>query len=103
MNVFFIDSFTMPLQAKQAFFERANINRNIIKALPGFIEDNFYEQQSNDAYKCVTVAVWQDEVAYANASKTVVEEYKKQGFDMPAFTKQLGIQVTRGIYTKVTG
>jgi len=91
----------MPIQSKQAFFERANINRNIIKTLPGFIEDNFYEQQTGGEYKCVTVAVWQNDEAYINAKKTVAEEYKKQGFDMPAFTKQLGIQVERGVYNRV--
>src|SRR5882762_4314939 len=38
----FIDKFFVPKDAKQEFDERMNINRNFIKKLPGFIEDNAY-------------------------------------------------------------
>ncbi|HWB28467.1 MAG TPA: hypothetical protein VG738_23505 [Chitinophagaceae bacterium] len=101
MQVFFIDRFIMPVASKEAFLQRANINRSLIKTLPGFVEDNFYEQYSDGQYRCVTVAVWQDEQAIANARSVVTEEYKRQGFDMPAMMKQLNIQMERGVYNRL--
>lgn len=101
MAVFFIDRFIMPAASRAAFMERATINRNIIKILPGFIEDNFYETQTGDEYRVVTVAVWKNEEAVANAKSVVLETYRQQGFDMPAMLKRLNIQVERGVYSRM--
>jgi heme-degrading monooxygenase HmoA len=102
MKFFFIDKFIVPEKAKAEFTERMNINRNFIKKLPGFIEDAAYERTDNQGNMiCITIATWENENALAKAKEAVQAEYKKQGFDMPAMLRRLGIKLDRGLYQKV--
>jgi heme-degrading monooxygenase HmoA len=98
----FIDRFIVPEKSKPEFYERMAINRNLIKTLPGFIEDTVYERIDEQGNLiCVTVAVWASEEAIKKAREVVQAEYKKQGFNLPAMLERLNITlVDRGIYTK---
>jgi heme-degrading monooxygenase HmoA len=101
MEVVLIDRFVVPAAAKSEFLERANINRNFIKSLPGFVGDNVYEEDGETESRVVTVAVWASEEAFQNARASVTEYYRQQGFDMPALIKRLNIQMERGIYKRL--
>jgi predicted ester cyclase len=102
-KISFIDKFLIPAVAKAEFYERMHINRNLIKKIPGFIEDAAYEYTDNNGNLiCVTVAQWENKEALNKAREIVQAEYKKQGFDMPAMLKRLNIVVDRGIYTSVS-
>lgn len=101
-QVQFIDKFIVPQNGKQEFLERVKINRNLIKTLPGFIEDAAYEstdQQGNLIY--ITVAVWENDEAIKNAKEIVQAEYKKQGFNMQEMFARLHITMDRGLYKKL--
>lgn len=101
--VYFIDKFLVPAQAKPEFLQRANINRNYIKTLPGFIEDAAYEcndEQGNMVY--ITIAVWKNEESLSKAKEAVQAEYKKQGFNPAAMLERLHITMDRGIYREDT-
>ena len=101
-QVNFIDKFFIPAAAKNEFHERMRVNRNFIKTLPGFIEDAAYEHTDNDGNViCVTVARWESNDAMAKAKDAVQAFYKKEGFDMTAFTQRLGITIDRGMYTRL--
>lgn len=99
MKQILIDSITVPKTALAEFIHRMNINRALIKTLPGFIEDIVYKSYKDaDTLQYVTVAVWASEEAIQNAKNTVQAEYKREGFDMPAMLARLGIKIDRGIY-----
>jgi predicted ester cyclase len=101
-QVNFIDKFFVPATAIKEFKERVRINRDLIKKLPGFIEDAAYEYADKDGNLIfITVALWQNSEALNKAKEVVQAEYKKDGFDMPAMIKRLGITVDRGIYTQI--
>lgn len=101
-QVNFIDKFFVPAAAIKEFKERVHINRELIKKLPGFIEDAAYEYADKDGNLIfITVALWQNSEALNKAKEVVQAEYKKDGFDMPAMVKRLGITVDRGIYTQI--
>jgi steroid delta-isomerase-like uncharacterized protein len=101
-QVNFIDKFFVPAAAIKEFKERVRINRALIKKLPGFIEDAAYEYADKDGNLIfVTVALWQNSEALNKAKEAVQAEYKKDGFDMPAMIKRLGITVDRGVYTQI--
>ncbi|MBM9499038.1 antibiotic biosynthesis monooxygenase [Leptospira sp. 201903071] len=100
MQKILIDRFIVPKSGREEFFQRVKINRDFIKVLPGFIQDSAYSREEDDLLFFVTVAVWKDEVALENAKKEVFEEYKRQGFDIPAMLKRLGISIERGIFEK---
>jgi heme-degrading monooxygenase HmoA len=97
-----IDKFFIPKNARQEFYERANVNRNFIKKLPGFIEDQVYERiDEQENLIVVTVAVWKNADAIKKAKEAVQAEYKKEGFDMQGMLKRLNIVIDRGVYEKI--
>ena len=99
----FIDKFFVPAAAIGEFHERMHINRNFIKTLPGFITDAAYERKDEDGNLiCITVARWSSLEATGKAKEAVQEEYKKEGFDMPAMMQRLNITIDRGLYTLVS-
>lgn len=101
-QVNFIDKFFVPAAAIDEFRERTQLNRDLIKKLPGFIEDAAYEYKDNDGnLVCVTVALWQNKEALNNAKEAIQAEYKKQGFDAQAMLKRLNIIADRGIYDQL--
>ena len=98
----FIDRFFVPQNSKQEFVERMNINRNFIKGLAGFIEDNVYERTDEQGnFIVVTVAVWQNEESIKKAKEAVQAEYKRTDFNMPEMLKRLDITIDRGVYARV--
>ena len=101
-KVSFIDKFFVPAAAINEFYERMSINRNFIKGLPGFIEDEVYEYtDDNGNLICITIANWENREALNKAKETVQAEYKKQRFDPAEMFKRLNIVADRGVYTEL--
>lgn len=101
-RVLFIDKFLMPVSSKQEFHDRMNMNRNFIKNLPGFIEDDAYEYEDDKGnLVVVTVAQWKSMEAIEKAKEAVQVEYKRVGFDRNELYKRLQITVDRGVYNVV--
>src|SRR5579859_5104861 len=97
----FIDRFIVPKNARREFIERMSFNRNFIKDLQGFIEDNVYERTDEHGdIICVTVAIWKNEDAIRRAKEAVQAEYQKQGFNLQEMLKRLNIVIDRGVYKK---
>lgn len=100
--VYFIDKFSVPRQSKPEFYERMTHSRNVIRQLPGFIEDSVYEYlDSNGTLVCITIAQWASRDDLAKAKELVQAEYKKEGFDPAEMMTRLGIKADRGIYVGV--
>lgn len=102
MQKILIDRFIVPKSSREEFFERVKINRGFIKTLPGFIQDSAYSREEGENLVFVTVAIWKDQEAIDNAKKDVFAEYEKQGFDMPAMLRRLGIFIERGVFEEET-
>lgn len=103
-EVNFIDKFFVPAAAIDEFHQRMQTNRIFIRTLPGFITDAAYERKDEQGNLiCITVARWSGMEAVGKAKEAVQEEYKKEGFDMPAMMKRLDITIDRGIYTTADG
>lgn len=98
----FIDRFVVPGKSSAEFFERMNINRQMLRGFPGFVEDQAYIRHDDQGnLVCMTVAVWETDEAIANAREKVQEEYKKEGFNLVAMLDRLGITMSeRGIYVR---
>ena len=103
MEQILIGQLIVPKDAVKEFYERLNINRNFIKNLPGFIEDNVYERTDEQGNIIViSVATWENGAAIKNAKGAVQAEYKREGFDMQAMLKRLNITIASdALYIKV--
>lgn len=98
-NVILIDKFIVPAAATNEFFDRVKINRDLIKALPGFIRDAAYNHTDNNGDVIfVTVAVWANQAVFEQARETVQAAYKREGFDMSGMLKRLNITIDRSVY-----
>ena len=101
-RVYRIDKFKVPAAAREEFLARVRTSNEILRAIPGFVEDFFFEQlgASGDT-KIVSIAVWKNEQAFLSAKSRVEEHYKKIGFNPAEIIKRLGIEADMEAYTKL--
>lgn len=101
-RVIFIDTFTIPENAREAFIIRMNKNRDLLKTMPGFIEDHAYEKTSGESrFNYVTIATWENEEAITNAKKAINAYYRNENFNLQEFIKQNGITLERALYSEM--
>jgi len=99
MQQIFIDKFIVPEKSKQEFLERVRINRNFIKHLNGFVNDNAYERiDENGNLIYLTIAVWKNETVLKSAKEAVQAYDKKEGFNISEMFARLNITMERNIY-----
>ena len=85
-----------------AFKEKLDYNRAFIKKIEGFIEDNvIVKKNDSTTIYLTTIAVWQNQESLDNAKKMVQDEYKRIGFNPKEFNKNLNIEMTHGIYSRI--
>lgn len=95
-RVYFVDRFTMPQSSVQEFTEKMEVNRRLIRKLPGFIQDQILVREDNDGRTVIlTIAAWDNQASLDNAKKIVQDEYKKSGFHPQEFYRKLHIQMER--------
>lgn len=95
-KVIFIDRFVVPASALTEFKQRVKINRELIRTIPGFIEDAAFESKdSNGNTIYVTVAQWTSQESLQKAKEAVQSACKKEGFDIAAMLRRLNITLDR--------
>ncbi|NML19556.1 SnoaL-like domain-containing protein [Pseudoflavitalea sp. G-6-1-2] len=95
-KIIFIDRFTVPAASVNEFKQRVAANRHLIETMPGFIEDAAYEQKDEKGnLQFVTIAQWASQADLQHAKEAVQENYRKEGFDMPAMLRRLNITMER--------
>lgn len=78
---FRIDSFTVPIAARQEFENAMTRNLAFIETLPGFQWHQIFEKVSGPSvYNLVTIAVWESPEAMERAIGEVRAYYDKIGF-----------------------
>ena len=102
MEMVLIDMFGVPQESREAFLARARQAQGFIKTLPGFVEGFLYERRdgADGQHQIVTVAVWKDAQALERARQVVALRDKEQGVDRQAVLRQLGVELTRGMYER---
>ena len=98
-KIVFIDRFVVPATALSEFKQRVKKNRELIKTIPGFIEDAAFESKdANGNTLFITVAEWTSQEALQKAKEAVQASYKKEGFDIAAMLRRLNITLDRHEY-----
>jgi len=101
-HVYRIDKFKVPAAAREEFLSRVRTSNEVLHAIPGFVEDRFFEQLgATGNSKIVTIAVWENEQAFSEAKLLVQEHYKKIGFNPGDIIKRLGIEADMDAYTNL--
>ena len=96
-----VDQFVIPIESKEEFSQRGSITRSFILTLPELLNFSAYSREKEGKIHNLTIAVWKDENAMANAGKAIFDAYRKRGFDRDRFFKELGISLERAVYDDV--
>ncbi len=97
-----IDRFVVPAAAVEEFSEQVVTIRKFLETLPGLRASTAYGRTESDgAFVCLTVAVWESEDALLRAKDAVQAEYARRGFDPQEMIRRLGIAAERGVYTEI--
>ena len=101
-HVFRIDRFKVPAASREEFLSRVRTSNEVLRSLPGFVEDCFFEQRdAAGESKIITIAIWENQQAFASARASVQEHYKKIGFDPGEIIKRLGVEAEMDAYTSL--
>jgi len=97
--VFRIDRFNVPEAAEDVFMRRVQRIQSLIDPLPG-CRQNLVLIQSRDEkrLRVMTVVEWENAAAMDEARAYVQRQYAQEGFDPPAFMRQLGVEAELGLY-----
>ncbi len=102
-KVYFVDEFVIPKKSYKTFKEKLDYNRNFIKNIEGFINDEVLLQNNElgSIVNLTTIAVWESQEKLDNAKKLVQDKYDKIGFDPEEFNKEYNIEMERGIFYSI--
>jgi heme-degrading monooxygenase HmoA len=99
-HIFRVDRFKIPVAAREEFLARVRATHEILRPIPGFVEDFLLEQRlASGDLRIVTIAVWQNAQAFNSAKAIVQERYKKIGFNPAEIIERLGIEADLADYT----
>jgi heme-degrading monooxygenase HmoA len=80
--------------------EIAHSTHQLLRTLPGFVEDFFLEQTDGGATSnFLTIAVWENRQAFDSARTIVHERYREIGFHPAELHRRLGIEADLAVYT----
>lgn len=97
-----IDKFIVPDESKAEFLEQVHITHELLRTLPGFVEDFIVEKLNGPAvFNIVTTVVWKDHSAIANAKDRVHASQKERNFDPHELWSRLNIQADLGNYKRI--
>jgi heme-degrading monooxygenase HmoA len=103
-RVYRVDKFDVPENAREEFLGKVQETHNLLRTLPGFLQDYLLENSTGEGIvKIVTIVEWQDASAIENAVQTVKAFRAQTQFDPQALLARLGIKADLGSYTPVNG
>lgn len=99
-----MDSFIVPEAARDEFLERVRQTHDLLKTLPGFVQDVVLERIArSDQFNFVTMVEWDSEASMENAKAAVAEMHAQMQFDPRQMLERLEITVDRASYLRADG
>jgi len=101
-TVYRVDTFEVPLQAREALLERLTVIRGLLQGIEGCRQNLVLEQPAGaDTAKFVTFVEWRDDAAFLAAKAKVAGEYRKTDFDPQGFLRGIGAKAVMGTFAAV--
>ena len=97
-----VDKFRIPSAARSEFLKNVRQTHQLLRTLPGFVED-FLLEQPDDAgnFQVITVAIWESGAAMRAARETVAAHYQAWGFSPQELFARLNIEADLATYTEL--
>ena len=100
--VYRVDKFAVPEAAREEFVGRVRMTHELLRTLPGFVQDFVLEQSAGPGeFNFVTVVEWRDAGAVEHAKPVVEAMHRERGFSPQETIARLGIRADVAEYRRV--
>jgi heme-degrading monooxygenase HmoA len=100
--IYRVDKFAVPDHARAELIERIRRTHELLRTLPGFVQDAVLEQTGGPGeFNFVTIAVWDSEESFEHARATLMARYEATGFSPQEFIARAGIQADLATYRQI--
>jgi heme-degrading monooxygenase HmoA len=98
-RIFRLDRFLVPVAGRDEFLEQVRRTHQVLRSLPGFVEDVVLERPAGASrFSIVTLVIWESQEAVEDARVAVSVEHRKAGFDRHKMLARLGVEADVGNY-----
>lgn len=98
-HIYRVDKFVVPSQARDEFLEKVRKTHQLLRTLPGFVQDLLLEQSSGPGeFNFVTIVEWDSSTSIENAKAAVMAMHKETNFAPQEMFARLGISADRANY-----
>lgn len=97
--VYRVDRFIVPNTAREEFISRVKMTHNLLKTLPGFVQDLILEQDpGDDEFVLITLVEWENSSWIANAKSVVSSMQQQAGYNPQELIARLKIKAELGYF-----
>ena len=101
-RVYRVDKFVVPPQARDEFIGKVRSIHELLRTMPGFLQDFVLEQSGGPGeFNFVTLVEWQGPEFVEPAKAVVMAEHRKTGFNPQELFARLGIRADIANYQRV--
>ncbi|HEX5829706.1 MAG TPA: antibiotic biosynthesis monooxygenase [Gemmatimonadaceae bacterium] len=98
-RVYRVDRFVVPPAAREEFLENVRRTHDLLRTLPGFVQDFVLEQSAGPGeFNLVTFVEWESAESIESAKSAVMAMQRERGFDPRELMARLGIRADIGNY-----
>lgn len=97
--VYRVDKFTVPEDARSAFWTNVRRIHRVLRRQPGFLDDSLLELHSGTSrFNAVTIVKWSSEEDLVPAKEAVLASHRAADFDPSEFFEKAGIEADVATY-----
>jgi heme-degrading monooxygenase HmoA len=101
-RIYRVDKFFVPDHAREEFINNVRKTHELLRTLPGFLQDFVLEQSSGPGeFNFVTIIEWDSVESIENAKAAVMAMHKEMKFNPQEMFARLGIKADLGNYRQI--
>jgi heme-degrading monooxygenase HmoA len=102
-RIYRVDKFHVPEVARAEFIEKVMATQQVLRTVPGFVEDTMLEQTSGPGrFNFITIVVWENAAVMEGARQAVVAKHQAMGFNPAELFERLGIEADLANYQAIS-
>ena len=101
-RIYRVDKFVVPDLAREEFISKVQATHELLRTLPGFLQDFVLEQSAGPGeFNVVTIVEWDSIESIEPARAVVMARHKEMNFNPQEMFARLGIKADLGNYRQI--
>lgn len=101
-RIYRVDKFVVPDRAREEFISKVRNTHELLRTLPGFVQDFVLEQSLGPGeFNFVTLVEWDSVESIEHAKAAVIALHKEMNFNPQETFARLGIKADLGNYRQI--